>query len=242
MFGTWSSPGDAIRAVLNQAVNVILKLPDGRQTLRNVRRKAVCESSTHGHLPDAAGVKPHSGSEIMASDSESDVPLGQRASQAQAVPKPDSAADAAKPPETTAASAPADDEGSDDEPIGAKFAATKLAPGMRDQIWSHAPAPPPLASRYTAPLQQALRHCGKVLRRYVRLVACAAGEPPEVKAEAEMQHKQAVAAAADGGGDAAAAKLATDRPPSAAGKPLEKPAGKAAADTGSKPSAARPKV
>ncbi len=67
----------------------------------------------------------------MASDDDSDVPLGQRASQAQA-PKADGATGPAKPSEPAAAAAPAADEGSDDEPIGAKFAATVLAPGMRD--------------------------------------------------------------------------------------------------------------
>ena len=77
----------------------------------------------------------------MASDSDSDVPLGQRASQA---PKANGAADSAKPPETAAAAAPADDEGSDDEPIGAKFAATVLAPGVREQTVSQFNTPPPL--------------------------------------------------------------------------------------------------
>ena len=163
----------------------------------------------------------------MASDSDSDVPLGQRASQA---PKRDSAAGPAKPSENAAASTPAGDEGSDDEPIGAKFAATVLAPGVLEP-------PPPFGK---SKLQHSTWQGGA--RPRAEVVDCAAGEPPEVKAEAEMRYKQQVAAAADGGGDAGAAKSKAGQAPSAAAERQEKPTGKADADAGNKQSAPKPKV
>ena len=79
------------------------------------------------------------------SDSDSDVPLGQRASQ---TAKPGGGAEPASPDEALAAPKPADESDSDDEPIGAKFAA-KVAPGaattgMTLCVAKHNLPPPPL--------------------------------------------------------------------------------------------------
>ena len=85
------------------------------------------------------------------SDSDSDTPLGQRATQ---TPKPGGGAEPAKPVEATAAPKPADESDSDDEPIGAKFAA-KLAPGAGHRPIFATPPPPPVppltGSRFPSP-------------------------------------------------------------------------------------------
>ena len=64
----------------------------------------------------------------MASDSDSDIPLGQRATQSQK-PTQDREPEPLKPPANDTASTPADEGSSDDEAIGEKFAATKIAHG-----------------------------------------------------------------------------------------------------------------